>query len=234
MGNNLKRLRELKRWTHDEAAKAMQMSRGGFIKLERGERLLDEVSIKTAADAFEVTREVVLAEQTPIRIMGRIGAGGSIEPEYEQVPVDGLSSVDLPFAVPDGISGLEVSGDSMLPAYRDGDVILVWDEQKRPTRDFIGEEAAVQTEDGIRALKEVQRGRSSAFYNLYSHNARLIEDVKITWVGEIYLVVKSRQISSLQRANARSAQNKAAKRANETKGMRELPLGRAAKSMAQK
>lgn len=202
----------------------MGMSRGGFIKLERGERLLAEDTIAIAAEAFGVTRAVVLAEQTPIRIMGRVGAGGSIEPEYEQVPIDGLATIDLPFAVPDGISGLEVAGDSMLPAYRDGDVILVWDEQKRPTRDFIGEEAAVQTDDGFRALKEIQRGRSSSSYNLYSHNARLIEDVVISWVGEIYLVLKSRQIKSRQRANDRSVQNKMAKRAAETAGMQELPL----------
>lgn len=224
MGNNLKRLRELKGWTHEEAGAALGMSRGGFIKLERSERLLDQDQIRKAAEIFEVTREVVLAEQTPIRIMGRVGAGGSIDPEFEQVPADGLAQVQLPFAVPDGISGLEVVGDSMLPAYRSGDVILVWDEQKRPTRDFIGEEAAVLSETGFRALKEIQRGRTPAVFNLYSHNARLIEDVSIAWIGEIYLVVKARQVRSAHRSNDRTASRRAAVRARETGGMDELPL----------
>jgi repressor LexA len=224
MGNNLKKLREMKGWTHDTAAEAMGMSRGGFIKLERGERKLDEDSIRLAADVFGVTREVVLAEQTPIRVMGRIGAGGTIEPDYEQVPPDGLYTIDLPFAVPDGIVGFEIDGVSMLPVYRPRDVILVWEEQKRPTYDFLGEEAAVLTDKGMRALKEIQRGRSQSLYNLHSHNAQLIEDVRISWVGEIYIVVKAKQIASAHRSNAISAQKQAARRARETEGMDELPL----------
>lgn len=226
MGNNLKKLREMKGWTHDTAAEAMGMSRGGFIKLERGERKLDEDSIQTAAEVFEVTREVVLAEQTPIRVMGRVGAGGSIEPDFEQVPEDGLFTVDLPFAVPDGIDGFEVDGDSMMPAYRTGDVILVWRDQKRPTGDFLGEEAAVLTDKGYRALKEIQRGRSSNFYNLASYNAKLIEDVKIQWVGEIYLVVKARQVSAANRARTAAGSRRSARRQAETEGMKELPFGK--------
>ncbi len=224
MGNNLKKLRELKGWTHEAAAAAMEMSRGGFIKLERGERLLDEVSIKKAADVFEVSREVVLAEQTPIKIMGRVGAGAMIEPEFEQVPEGGLSTVDLPFAVPDGIIGFEVQGDSMEPAYKSGDVILVWEDQKRPTTTFLGEEAAVKTLDGYRALKVVQRGRSSSTFNLHSHNARLIEDVKIEWVGEIYVIIKARQVASAHRTKHTMNKRKAIRRDRETEGMLELPL----------
>jgi phage repressor protein C with HTH and peptisase S24 domain len=224
MGNNLRKLRELQNWTHDEAAAAMKMSRGGYIKLERGERLLDENSIRTAAEAFGVTREVVLAEQTPIRIMGEIGAGGMIEPEFEQVAADGLYTVDLPFPVPDGIDGFEVKGDSMRPAYRPGDIILVWREQRRPTSEYIGEECAVMTTDGHRALKEIQRGRTARTFNLVSHNAGLIEDVGIEWVGEIYLVIKSRQIRAANRARAATATRRRRLRAAESEGMEELPF----------
>lgn len=224
MGNNLRRLREARGWTHDEAAEAMGMSRGGFIKLERGERKLDEDRIRVAADVFQVTREVVMAEQTPIRVMGRIGAGGTIEPDYEQVPLDGLYTIDLPFAVPDGIIGLEVDGISMMPVYRPKDVILVWEEQKRPTGDFVGEEAAVRTARGLRALKEIQRGRSRSKFNLHSHNAPLIEDVDIVWVGEIYLIVRARQVASAHHAMARASQRRADRRSRATEGMDELPL----------
>lgn len=234
MGNNLKRLREMKGWTHDAAAEAMGISRGGFIKLERGERQLDESSIAKAAEVFEVTKEVVLAEQTPIRIMGRVGAGGMIEPEYEQVSHDGLNTVELPFSIPDGISGLEVAGDSMLPVYRSGDVILVWDEQRHPTREYIGEECAVKTSTGFRALKEIQRGRLSQTYNLYSHNARLIEDVQIEWVGEIYLVIKARQISAANHARAAASARRENRRRADTQGMEELPLKAAPKKRAKR
>lgn len=224
MGNNLKRLRELKDWTHETAAEAMGISRGAFIKLERFERKLNEDTIQKACEAFGVTADVVLGKQTPIRVMGRIGAGGSIEPEHEQVPVDGLYTVDLPFAVPDGIDGFEVNGESMLPVYKPGDVILVWRDQKRPTDAFLGEEAAVLTDRGYRALKEIQRGRASGIFNLASYNAKLIEDVKIVWVGEIYIVVRARQISGIHRAKAAAASRKTARKKAETSNMSELPL----------
>ncbi len=112
----------------------------------------------------------------------------------------------------------------MLPVYRSGDVILVWDEQRRPTESFLGEEAAVLTDTGLRALKEVQRGRSPKIFNLHSHNAQLIEDVRIKWVGEIYIVVKAKQIIQLHRVNHITAQRKTLARSKSTAGMDELPL----------
>jgi repressor LexA len=48
---------------------------------------------------------------------------------------------------------------------------------------------------GPRFLKEVQRGGVAGLFNLYSHNARLIENVEIEWVGEIYLIVRAPQIA---------------------------------------
>ena len=87
--------------------------------------------------------------------MGLVGAGAAIEPDFGKVPPAGLHTVDLPFPVPDGLIGFEVRGDAMLPRYDDGDVIVVWREQRRPTEGFIGEEAAVRTEEGRRYLKHV-------------------------------------------------------------------------------
>lgn len=52
-----------RQWTHDEAANAMGISRGQFIKLERGERGLTERTIALAAKAFEVSRSVIIGEE---------------------------------------------------------------------------------------------------------------------------------------------------------------------------
>ncbi|WP_264045589.1 helix-turn-helix domain-containing protein [Methylobacterium flocculans] len=62
MGNALRQLRKERRWTHDEAADAMGISRGQFIKLERGERGLTERTIGLAAKAFEVSRSVIIGD----------------------------------------------------------------------------------------------------------------------------------------------------------------------------
>ena len=61
MSNALRDLRLAKGWTHDEAAERMGVSRGQFIKLERGERGLTERTIDLAAKAFGVSKAEVLS-----------------------------------------------------------------------------------------------------------------------------------------------------------------------------
>lgn len=67
MGNALRELRTERSWTHEQAAEAMGISRGQFIKLERGERGLTERTIGLAAKAFQVSRSRVIGEAQPSR-----------------------------------------------------------------------------------------------------------------------------------------------------------------------
>lgn len=60
MGNNLKKLRTACKMTHDRAAEAMGVSKGQYIKLERGERRLTLEYINQAAKAFDVTPSEVI------------------------------------------------------------------------------------------------------------------------------------------------------------------------------
>ena len=63
MGNGLRDLRKERGWTHDQAADAVGLSRGQFIKLERSERGLTERTIGLAAKAFNVSRSRILGDQ---------------------------------------------------------------------------------------------------------------------------------------------------------------------------
>lgn len=63
MGNVLRSLRLSKGWSHQDAAEAMGLSRGQFIKLERGERKLTEQTIELASRAFGVSKAEVLGER---------------------------------------------------------------------------------------------------------------------------------------------------------------------------
>jgi phage repressor protein C with HTH and peptisase S24 domain len=134
-----------------------------------------------------------------VPVMGRVGAGAIIEPDFEQVPPEGLFTVDLPFPLPEDMLGLEVQGDSMLPRYDSGDVIVVWKEQRRGADSFIGEEAAVRTSDGKRFLKTILHGPKRGTYTLDSFNAKPLIGVRLLWIGEIYVTVRSGQIRRLRK-----------------------------------
>lgn len=167
----------------------MGVSRSQFIKLERGERRLTADYIALAAKAFQVRASEVLEEpdRETVAVMGYIGAGAEIMPEFEQIPPEGLEQVEVPFPLPDEMIAFEVRGDSMLPVFKDGAVVIVYREQKRPLSAFFGEEAAVRTSDGRRFIKTITKG--AAGVNLISWNAAPIENVQLEWVGEIFAVL---------------------------------------------
>lgn len=195
-----------------EIAKVVQaiLDRTGWTQEQLGERLgTTQVTVsrwlagtQPRGDTRDAIRllaaEVGVFAQEPkqqniIPIMGHIGAGAEIEPEFEQVPPDGLDQVELPFTVPDDMIGFMVRGDSMLPKYDDGDVIVVHREQQRSTASLIGEEAAIRTHDGHRYLKRIMPGPRRHTFLLESTNARTIE-ATIAWASEIYVIVPGKRL----------------------------------------
>jgi repressor LexA len=137
-----------------------------------------------------------------VPIMGHVGAGAVIEPENEQVPPEGLGEVELPFPISGETIAFEVAGDSMLPRYENGDVIVVYREQRHPLASFFGEEAVVRLKTGQRYLKTIERGKTPSSVNLTSFNAKPINGVKLEWIGEICVTLPRGQI---ERMRAKSA-----------------------------
>ena len=147
--------------------------------------------------AEEMPLIIEYLELDRVPIMGRIGAGGDIQPDYEQVVADELGQVRVPIAMPGELVAFEVKGESMAPRYDPGDIVVVWAEQKRATETFYGEEAAVRTKDGKRYLKTIMQGKTRSAVTLTSFNAKPISNVKLEWIGEIYLVIRANQIGRI-------------------------------------
>ena len=74
------------------------------------------------------------------------------------MPPEGLGEVELPFPIAEETIAFEVVGDSMLPKYENGDIIVVYRDQRHPLTSFYGEEAAVRLEER-RALSEDDRAQ---------------------------------------------------------------------------
>src|SRR5581483_7566308 len=142
--------------------------------------------------------------------MGRVGAGAVIEPDHEQVPPEGLGEIDLPFPIEDELVAFEVFGDSMLPKYENGDVVVCYSEQRHPLSSFYGEEAAVRLKTGERYLKTIERGKTAHVVNLTSFNAKPITGVKLEWIGEICVTLPRGQIERLRARAAARSRKKAA------------------------
>ncbi|NLS03585.1 S24 family peptidase [Rhizobium sp. P32RR-XVIII] len=152
-------------------------------------------------DAYERLTDEVPSDNGgwhPVSIMGYIGAGAEILPDFEQVPPEGLDQVHVPFHLPEEMIALEVKGDSMLPVYKDGHVVIVYRDQKKPVTSFYGEDAAVRTSEGRRFLKTIMKG--SGGVTLMSFNAAPIENVNLDWIGEIFAVLPRSQLRKVDRA----------------------------------
>jgi repressor LexA len=174
-------------------AAAMGVRPGAVSEIFSGIRLIK---------ASEIEPIMAYLELNSVPIMGRVGAGATIEPEYEQVPPEGLGEIELPFPIDEETIAFEVTGDSMLPKYENGDVIVVYKEQRNPLSSFYGEEAVVRLKTGERYLKTIERGKSPNLVNLTSFNAKAINGVKLEWIGEIFVTLPRGQI---QRIRAKTA-----------------------------
>jgi len=180
---------------------AMGVRAGAVSEILSGIRLIK---------ASEIEPITVYLELNRVPIMGRVGAGAVIEPDQEQVPPEGLGEIELPFPIADETVAFEVTGDSMLPKYENGDIIVVYRDQRHPISSFYGEEAAVRLKTGERYLKTIERGKSPSQVNLTSFNAKPINGVKVEWIGEICLTLPKGQIGRLRAKTANRAR-KAAK-----------------------
>ena len=135
----------------------------------------------------EITGNTESLSKSYVPLMGYVGAGAKIEPDFGERSPDGLGVVEIPFSMPADMVAFRVRGDLMLPVYREGHIIIVYRNQTKPLEAFYGEEAVVQTSDGRRFIKTIMRGAEGV--NLISWNARPMEGVKLKWIGEIFAIL---------------------------------------------
>jgi repressor LexA len=129
-----------------------------------------------------------------VKVDGHVGAGALIYPNFAEVPPDGLHQIELAWSLRHPMVAYEIVGDSMLPQYPPGQVVICYREGRDPETMINDEPVVVRLKDGRRYLKQLLRGSTPGRYNLTSFNsARLIENVEIEWVGEIHVIVPSRQ-----------------------------------------
>lgn len=184
MGNHLKSLRKDRDWTLQEAADAMGVSRGQYIKLERGERRLTTDYISSAARGFNVKPYQVFSDDLPatVSLKGKVGAASVAHYHGEAHELD--EEVPMPIGGNERTVALEIDGTSMGPAL-DG-WLVYYDERHDPPHDgLLGKLCILGLADGRVLLKTLKRGTRPGHWNLQSQTEGVIEDAVVDWAAKV-------------------------------------------------
>ena len=128
-------------------------------------------------------KDFSLARQVPLLGFAQAGVGGFFE-DGGYPAGSGWDEIDLPALEEDGSYALEVQGDSMLPLYRDGDIVIVSPaEQIRK-----GDRIVVKTRDG-EVMAKILKRRTASQVELMSlnrdHEDRVLALDQIDWMARI-------------------------------------------------
>jgi phage repressor protein C with HTH and peptisase S24 domain len=141
-------------------------------------------SFLSAGGAYlQTASQNVIGATVPLLGLAQAGAGGFFDAAGFPMG-EGWDEVRLPAPGEAGVYALEVTGDSMLPLYRDGDRIVVSrNEQVRR-----GDRVVVKTKDGEVMAKILAR-QTANLVELHSlnpaHSPRLIDMKDVEWIARI-------------------------------------------------
>lgn len=191
----LKQLRKERRWTQNDLAKAVHLSKGAISNYENGNRKPPHETLVQLANVLGVSTDYLLAH-TDVREVaelqdGRIvpkeeSASGSVIQLCHTFPVIGDvaagfnsgeaeetytgDEIEVPLSwmsmPPSEYFVLRASGDSMWPDIKDGDLLLV---QHTPVVDS-GAIAIVIYDGGAGTVKEVKFSPGGAYIDLIPRN----------------------------------------------------------------
>lgn len=121
-----------------------------------------------------------------VLVAGKIGAGGVVLFAEESDP----RFVKRPPGAAGTFVALEVKGESMLPVYRDGDIVYIRRDHDGVLPQYIGEECAVHTVEGGTFLKVLAAGSEAGRYTLRSFNAEDMVNTELVWASPVVFVMR--------------------------------------------
>jgi DNA-binding XRE family transcriptional regulator len=120
-----------------------------------------------------------------VSVVGYVGAGAEVFVLDDHAHGGGLEEVEAPGEMgPDAVA-VRVRGDSMLPAYEEGDLLFY--SRHLPPAEMLHKRAVVKLQDGRLFVKIIHRGEKRGRFNLLSLNAASagLYDVVLQWAAPI-------------------------------------------------
>lgn len=191
VGGRLQSLRLERGLSQDDLADILGISRPMISKYEDNTHPMSPEALKRAAEKFGVTpshilfgEEIIYAEHT-VPLAGIVGAGA---------PIDAIEDTD-PSAIPvpsdfAGTVAFRVRGESCLPVFEPGDILVVQRDSAASESDFLGRFCVVET-GGNGYVKEVRKSigipGQAPRYDLISPNDKTIKARELQSVRPVLL-----------------------------------------------
>lgn len=186
LSNRIRHWRKYRKLTLEKLASKLSTTPGNLHKWETGKISITLDRLTDVAQALECSVVDLIDELSQVPVVGRVGAGSVIE-DFDDHP---LGQSDRQARCPGGLDpsetvAVEVVGDSMLPI-EEGWLLFYTRNYEGVPVECLGKLCIVQiADDGPRYVKRLKLGRKPGQFNLYSTNAREIEDVPLAWAAPV-------------------------------------------------
>jgi transcriptional regulator with XRE-family HTH domain len=196
LGQRFRRVRRQLGETQADFGRRFGVGQSSVAKWERNLHLPEGHKLDLLAELEENSNDYELPGKiddsssqslfTLVPVVGEIGAGAAVYPiqEDQSNKVTGYVRAARGFGA---VQALQIRGNSMWPAYRDGDWVFI---ENRPTEFPLRRETdyLIDLADGRRLLKMVEPGQNEGRYNLVSYNAPIESDVEIVGAHQVRYV----------------------------------------------
>lgn len=176
-------------------AEHLDVQKSRISEILKGDRRVHTTEVPLMAEYLEMSEQEIvgLVANTALRgstipLVGYIGGGAEIVPIDDHALGGGIAEVDAPPIGDDVLVAVKVRGDSMWPAYKEGDLIYYRRDAPFIEEQCLRKECVVQVRGGATMVKTVTRGSEPARYTLTSYNAPPIENAEIEWGAPVVWV----------------------------------------------
>lgn len=193
MKMRIKEIRVKAGMKQNQLADAAGLSRPYMSTLETG-NVKKSPSVETLtniAGALGVRIGDLFADNRLISIAGKVGAGAKVPLIDAFEKGDGLYQVVSPSELPRDLDvvGVEVEGDSMIPTYRNGDVLFYTRGAVGVPTEAVGAICVCEDQSGDAWVKYVKSGSEPGKFHLISLNplSDNMFDVTLKWAAPVRL-----------------------------------------------
>lgn len=189
-GGRLRALRDAAGMDQEDLAKVLGVDRSMVARYENGKYDMGPEILLRAASKFQTTAsQILFGERVEFAhrkapVVGSVGAGAEVEAIQDPNP----ELVEVPGDFEDG-QAFRVTGDSCLPIFEDGDILVVRGSASAAEGEFLNRFCVVETSANLGYVKRVIRGASvpgqGQLYTLESPNADDIQNVQLRRVRPI-------------------------------------------------